>query len=247
MAKQPNTSTPPSLRRDGIRAIVPPAPEASIFPRGSLRGAERPLLHQFIGLQRIPVAVRSIFYDGTTCAANRCLWFGLADWTPDEIGQETALVGYRTELGPTNNTTTDPAFPGAKLWGTASGEAAALVFGFDLPVTAGVWVDGPPVPFAAEVNAIAPNIFADRVPWQVHTFAQGALVDASPSIVYRTQQTTPLAELLTGNSRFSVAVAFRRQSLTALGGMGASVGFLPIRIQAEFILAGRLNQVGFTE
>lgn len=247
MPQQPRTSAPPSLRREGFRPITPEAPPGSMFPRGSLRSAERPLLHQFIGLQRLPIAARSIYYDGTTCAANRCLWYGLGEWTPADVGQESALVGYRTELGPTNNTTTDPAFPGAKTWGTATGEAAALVFGFDLPSKVGAWIDGPPVPFAVEVSGAAPNVWDQRVSWQVHTFAQGALVDASPSIVYRTQQTTPLAELLVGNGRFGVAIAFRRQSLTALGGMGAALGFLPVRIQAEFILAGRMTQLGFTE
>ena len=247
MANRRN-SFPQNLDRLGLATpITPERPQSSIFPRGSLRGAQRPLLHQFIGLQRLTVAARSLYHDATTCAAGRCLWYGLGELTPQKVGQELALVGYRTELGPTNNTTTDPTFPGSKTWGTASGEAAALVFGFDLPVRPQTWVDGPPVPFAVEVSTIAANVWTDRVGWQVHTFAQGALSDASPSIVYRTQQTTPLAELMTGNKAFGVALVFRRQSLTALGGMGAAAGFLPVRVQCEFTLAGTITQQDFAE
>lgn len=245
----------PNLDRLGIRSRVGPVPARSSFPAGSLRGAERPLLHQFIGTQTLTFSARSIRWPGTgTFAApptGSLAWYTLASWTiPDDIGQEAALVGYRLELGATNYnaaTQNDRQFASGLTWGTQDGYGAAVVVGVNIPGALNTWSNGPLVPFVANptTGGTQNNLSqSNSAPWLTFHYAPGSLGDTSPQIVYRLNQTTPLATLLTGGTRLSVACVFRQADPTT---WGASAGDIPVRIHGELTLASTITRGQYTE
>lgn len=246
MPRRPDRSTSlvsPPLARLGIRG-EPVSIPAPVRAQGRRR-TERPLLDQFIRTKTLTYAARSLAWDGSLNP--NTLWYGAKTWSAPKDLPEAAIVGYRVELGPTNNGTTDSEFAGAELWGNSAGWGGAVVVGTDLPVTEGQWIGGPDV-YGATIPASGSNneYSSTGRDWWTFNYAAGALSDASPSVVYRSQQTTPLCVPLTNGTTVGVAVVFRKPSVTGGIGTGAAV-VVPVRILVEIFLASSHSTIPWSD
>lgn len=240
----------PNLDRLGLRSRVGKVPARSAFAPGTQRGAERPLLYQFVGSRTLTFSARALYQAGTpSIASGFSAWFGIASWrVPDDIGEQAALVGYRLELGPTAYNaavTADPQVGTANAWGTSQGYGGALVIGTDLPAVVGSFTSGPAnVPYVENPAASPTSTYgqANGATWNAFHFAPGNIGDAAPSIVYRTNQSTPLAVLLTGGSRLDVALVFRRSDAIAW-----AAGLVAVRVFGELTIASSLTRGEWVE
>jgi hypothetical protein len=243
-------------RRPSKRTYITPGlANRAVFGRGvhvpepirpvTRRSSQRSLLDQFITLRTLEYSARSVAWEGQINPAT--LWYGGALWTvPNDI-PEGAFVGYRVELGPTNNGTSDTEFSAKELWGTSSGFGGAVVVGADLPIAQGEWSSGPDVPFVNLPNASAANEWrsAGR-DWFTFHYATGTLSDTAPSVVYRSSQTTPLCQMLTQGRTLGVALVFRKPSHA--GGIGTAAGtVVPLRVKVELTVASSVSSGQWTD
>lgn len=200
------------LQRIGLTPQRGVMPAPSIFKRGSLRGSERPLVMQFVGLQTVSFAFRTIPTVGTVIPAGMSAWYGLAQWnSPDDFGQQVMLNGYRVELGPTNpGANGDSEYPlpdDVVSFGTEEGTGAAIVIGRNLGIRPGVWAAGPNnIPYVEQVFGVSTTPPQDRV---VLHFAPGRLDDLPRPSIFRNAQSTPLAIVLGQGSTLDVALVVR--------------------------------------
>lgn len=237
----------PRLSRHGIKQRIGKVPARSIFPAGSLRGAERPLVMQFPGAQILPFHFRSIPLANPTIAAGSSAWYGLASWrVPDDTGQQLALTGYRLELSATNPTPdvdTDYTVAGnVAAWGTTFGTGAAIVVGLNLPVKQGVWGSGPATIPYVEATTVRSAFEKPNERFVFH-FAPGKISDNPQPAVYRTNQTTPLAVLLPNGARLDVALVVRRSQINGVTKTDGIIG----RCYGELLVASMLTRGDFIE
>lgn len=238
----------PGLQRLGLRSKVGAVPPRSVFPSGSLRGAERPLLMQFPGGLWLAFSMRNVPVQAPSIAAGSSAWYGLASWSiPDDLPQ-AALCGYRIEAGPTNPTPAADAdyssTANMAAWGNTSGTGAALVIGLNLPVQAGAWSSGPAnVPFVEPPGAGANTTRSTATDRLIFHFAPGKLEDSPLPMIYRSNQSTPVAVLLPAGARLDVALVVRRSSVH---GVVKSIGIVG-RVYGELLVASTLTRGDFTE
>lgn len=248
----PNTPTPfgramtaRGIDRAGVTPRIGNGKPASIFPEGSLRGAEKPLPLQFPGAKYVQVSGRKITAGAATIGAGSA-WFGLGTWDVNtDLGQPHWACGARVELGACNITpVTDPGGLGlGSAWGSTFGTKAAIVIGAGLTwVQEATWTQGPgAIPFV-EDTAVGGNVLVKTYPneYAVFHFPKGKQEDAPSPSVYRTGQTTPLAIVLTPGTSLSVALVVNRAQYNTCVGAGAA-NFFTGSFFVEVLLAPYLN------
>ena len=239
---------PPQLKRINLGGRAGAIPARSIFAPGSMRGAERPLLHQFIGEQTLAFGTRAIALAAPSITAGYSAWFKIASFKiPDDIGAEGAMVGYRIEIGPGNKSALDPDFVAGGLsqtgYGDNDAQGLAVVLGLNLPGGYLTWSSGP----ANVPHVELPSDGATRAAqwplaqWKTFHWAPGQLSDNPVATVYRVGQFAPLGQLLNSGATLDVSVVMRRSFVNGI------TGTYPMRIFGELSIASALTRGQFTE
>lgn len=237
----------PRLDRPGIVPQRGEIPRRSIFAPGSKRGAERPLVSQFIGEQTLRFYCRAITL-AAPVSISGAAWFGIASWAiPDDIGAEAALVGYRVEMSSPPITGDSELFAAGYVslipWGETAGHGSggAVVVGLNLPCRLNVMTNGPAnIPFTAQLAGAGTLIGQESNAPKVFHFPTGDL-GATSVVQLRTAQVTPLARLLTGGNRLDVAVVISKEWANTV------TGTFGMKVYGELSIATTLTQETFID
>lgn len=236
----------PEQRMNGITTRRGDVPARSIYPNGSLRGAERPLVMQFPELAVLRFGFRSIPLAAPSIAAGASAWYGIKSWRiPDDIGQQMFLNGVRIELGACNPTPAADAdyttVGNVAAWGTINGTGAAIVVGINTGASEGTWTSGPSnIPF---VETTANGLSGGPDGMMVFHFPPGKQEDSPQPAVFRTNTTTPLAIPLGQGMRLDVALVLRRAYVNGVTKSDGIIG----RCFGELYLAKTLGQATIVE